>query len=160
MAGRAALRRDARTPHRGGFSLWSTDSGPTGLSSCSTRARQLRLEASRAWGQWLWHTGLGALRMWDLAGCCCCSVTSVVSDSVRPYGQQPSRLLWPQDFPGKNTGMGCNFLLPGSYRTRDQTRVPCLIHCTIREVLKQFFRCPNCSCKLTSASFGGDPSGV
>lgn len=72
VAGRAALRCGARTSHCGGFSLWSTDSGPTGLSSCSTRARQLRLEDSRVWDQWLWHTGLGALRMWDLAGCCCC----------------------------------------------------------------------------------------
>ena len=36
---------------------------------------------------------------------------SVVSDSVRPYGQQPTRLLCPQDSLGKNTGVGCHFLL-------------------------------------------------
>ena len=29
-----------------------------------------------------------------------------MSDSVPPHGQQPSRLLCPQDFPGKNTGVG------------------------------------------------------
>ena len=41
-----------------------------------------------------------------------CKVTSVVSDSVRPYGQQPTRLLLcPQDSLGKNTGVGCQFLL-------------------------------------------------
>ena len=40
-----------------------------------------------------------------------CQVASVVSDSVRPHGQQPTRLLHPWDSPGKNTGMGCHFLL-------------------------------------------------
>ena len=38
-------------------------------------------------------------------------VTSVVSDSVRPHGLQPTRLLCPWDSPGKNTGVGCHFLL-------------------------------------------------
>ena len=28
-----------------------------------------------------------------------------------PYGQQPTRLLHPQDSLGKNTGVGCHFLL-------------------------------------------------
>ena len=42
---------------------------------------------------------------------CCCYVASVVSDSVRPHRQQPIRLLHPWDSPGKNTGMGCHFLL-------------------------------------------------
>ena len=43
--------------------------------------------------------------------CCCCSVASVVSDSVRPYRRQPTRLPHPWDSPGKNTGVGCHFLL-------------------------------------------------
>ena len=38
-------------------------------------------------------------------------VTSVVSDSVRPHRLQPTRLLHPWDSPGKNTGVGCHFLL-------------------------------------------------
>ena len=42
---------------------------------------------------------------------CCCQITSVVSDSVRPHGLQPTRLLHPWDSPGKNTGVGCHFLL-------------------------------------------------
>ena len=37
---------------------------------------------------------------------------SVVSDSVRPQKQQPTRLLCPWDSPGKNTGVGSHFLLP------------------------------------------------
>ena len=44
--------------------------------------------------------------------CCCCSqVASVMSDSVRPHRQQPTRLPCPWDFPGKNAGVGCHFLL-------------------------------------------------
>ena len=38
-------------------------------------------------------------------------VTSVVSDSVRPHRQQPTGLPHPWDSPGKNTGVGCHFLL-------------------------------------------------
>ena len=34
-----------------------------------------------------------------------------VSDSVRPHRQQPTRLPLPWDSPGKNTGVGCHFLL-------------------------------------------------
>ena len=36
---------------------------------------------------------------------------SVMSDSSRPYGLQPTRLLHPWDFPGKSTGVGCHWLL-------------------------------------------------
>ena len=36
---------------------------------------------------------------------------SVVSDSVQPHKQQPTRLPRPWDSPGKNTGVGCHFLL-------------------------------------------------
>ena len=43
--------------------------------------------------------------------CCCCCVASVVFDSVRPHGRQPTRLPHPWDSPGKNTGVGCHSLL-------------------------------------------------
>ena len=43
--------------------------------------------------------------------CCCCQVASVMSDSVRPHTRQPTRLPRPWDSPGKNTGVGCHFLL-------------------------------------------------
>ena len=32
-------------------------------------------------------------------------------DSVRPHRRRPTRLLCPWDSPGKNTGVGCHFLL-------------------------------------------------
>ena len=35
----------------------------------------------------------------------------VVSDSVWPHRRQPTRLPCPWDSPGKNTGVGCHFLL-------------------------------------------------
>ena len=34
-----------------------------------------------------------------------------MSDSVRPHRRQPTSLPRPWDSPGKNTGMGCHFLL-------------------------------------------------
>ena len=34
-----------------------------------------------------------------------------MSDSVWPHRQQPTRLPRPWDFPGKNIGVGCHFLL-------------------------------------------------
>ena len=43
--------------------------------------------------------------------CYCCKVASVVSDSVQPHRRQPTRLPHPWDSPGKNTGVGCHFLL-------------------------------------------------
>ena len=36
---------------------------------------------------------------------------SVVSNSSRPHGLQPTRLLHPWDFPGKSSGVGCHCLL-------------------------------------------------
>ena len=39
---------------------------------------------------------------------CACSV---MSDFLWSYGLWPSRLLCPWDSPGKNTGVGCHFLL-------------------------------------------------
>ena len=34
-----------------------------------------------------------------------------MSDSVRPHRRQPTRLPHPWDSPGKNSGVGCHFLL-------------------------------------------------
>ena len=57
---------------------------------------------------------------------------SVVSDSLRPHGLYPAKLLYLWDSPGKNNAVGCHFLLQGisqtqgSPRPRDQTRVSCI----------------------------------
>ena len=46
---------------------------------------------------------------------CACSVTSVLSNSLWPYGLLPTRLLCSQDSSGKNTGVGCHALLQGIF---------------------------------------------
>ena len=43
---------------------------------------------------------------------CVCSVTQLCP-TLGPRGPQPARHLCPWDFPGKNTGVGCHFLLQG-----------------------------------------------
>ena len=47
--------------------------------------------------------------------CCCCytAVTKSCQTLLQPPGLKPTRLLCPWDFPGKNTGVGCHFLLQG-----------------------------------------------
>ena len=46
---------------------------------------------------------------------CMCISCSAVSNSLRPHGLQRARLLCPWDSPGKNTGVGCHFLLQGIF---------------------------------------------
>ena len=48
---------------------------------------------------------------------------SVVSDSLRPHGLWPARLLCPWDSPGKNTGVVAMPSSRGSSQPRDQTQV-------------------------------------
>ena len=43
---------------------------------------------------------------------------SVISDSLRPHELQPARLLYPRDFPDKNTRAGYQFLLQGIFLTQ------------------------------------------
>ena len=57
-----------------------------------------------------------------------------MSDSLWPHGWKTARLLCPWDFPGKNTGVGCHFLLQGIFLTRDWTHVSC-ISCICRWIL-------------------------
>ena len=59
-----------------------------------------------------------------------CSVTSVVSNSLRPYGLQPARLLCPWNSPGKNIGVGCHAPLQGIFPTQGSNpHLLCLLHC-------------------------------
>ena len=48
-------------------------------------------------------------------------------DSLGPCGLQPAMLLCPSDFPGKNIGVGCHFLLQGSSLTKGSKL--CLLNC-------------------------------
>ena len=53
--------------------------------------------------------------------------------SLQPHGLQTTRLLCPWHFPGKNTGMGCHFLLQGIFPTQGLNSG--LLHC--RQILYQ-----------------------
>ena len=59
--------------------------------------------------------------------CVCVCQSLVMSDSLRPHGLQPASLLCPWDFPGKNTGVSCHFLLQGIFPTTVSN--PRLLHC-------------------------------
>ena len=58
---------------------------------------------------------------------CVCVSRSVVSNSLRPHELQPTRLLCPWNSPGKNTGVGCHFLLQAIFPTQESNRG--LLHC-------------------------------
>ena len=52
---------------------------------------------------------------------------SVVSDSFRPCGLQPTRLLCPWNSPDRNTRVGCHSFLQGIFLTQGLN--PGLLHC-------------------------------
>ena len=54
---------------------------------------------------------------------------SVTSESLGSHGLWPTRLLHPWTFPGKSTGVGCNFLLQGIFPTQGLN--PGLLHCRL-----------------------------
>ena len=60
-------------------------------------------------------------------------MTSVVSNSLRPHGLYPARLLCPWNSLGKNTGMGSHSLLQGIFPTQGSN--PGLLNC------RQIFYC-------------------
>ena len=64
---------------------------------------------------------VGALAV-PLFVCCCCGLFAILCPTLlQPHGLWPSRLLCPWNFPDKNTGVGCHFLLQGSSQPRDWT---------------------------------------
>ena len=66
----------------------------------------------------------GSSLVWQSLCCCYCSV---MLDSVRPHRWQPNRLFCPWDSPGKNTGVGCHFLLQGTkVKNESQVAQSCL----------------------------------
>ena len=50
---------------------------------------------------------------------CVCVSRPVMSDSVRPHGVEPTRLLCPWNSPGKNTGVGSHSFLQGIFLTQE-----------------------------------------
>ena len=58
----------------------------------------------------------------------CSTLCDPVDYLVRLHGLllEPAKLLYPWNFPNKNTGVGCHFLLRGSSPSRDWTWVSCI----------------------------------
>ena len=91
------------------------DAGCAGSQRRHQRQKQVQLGAKRRralempWWWWCIH--------------------SVVSDSSQLHELQPTRLLCAWDFPGKNPGAGCHFLLQGTLPTQGSNPHPlCLLH--------------------------------
>ena len=57
---------------------------------------------------------------------CCCLIAKSCLSLLQPHGLQHTRLLCPWDFPGKNTGVSCHFLLQGVFLTQGLNL--CLLH--------------------------------
>ena len=70
-----------------------------------------------------WKNKIWYVHKMEYCHYCCCQVASVVSDSVRPHRRQPTRLCGPWDSPGKNTGVGCHFLLQ-CMKVKSESEVP------------------------------------
>ena len=99
------------------------------------------LENKAASRHWKLQMSLGNLS-WSLQGpstsdhswcvcvcarvCVCTCVCSVISNSLQPYGLQPTMLLCPWDSPGKNTGVDSHYLLQQTFLTYGSN--PCLLH--------------------------------
>ena len=62
----------------------------------------------------------------------CVLVAKLCPTLVIPW-TVPARLLCPWDSPGKNTGVGCHFLLQGIFPTQESN--PSLLHC--RQIIYQ-----------------------
>ena len=71
-------------------------------------------------------TCIGLKKQYTLPYYCCCLVSKSCLTLLRTHGLQPSRLLCPWDFPGKNTGVGCHCLLQGIFLTQGLNL--CLLH--------------------------------
>ena len=101
---------------------------------------------------------------------CCCSVTKSYPTLLQPYELQSARPLHPWNFPGKNTGVSCHFLLQRLFPT--QALNPWLSHqifylLTLQQhsLSKSGMKCSflgSCSCLFTeilvSICFPGDSS--
>ena len=66
----------------------------------------------------------------------CMHVCSVMSDYLWHHGLQPTRLLCPWNFPGKNTGLGCHFLPQGIFPIQGSNpSLLCLLHWQVDSLL-------------------------
>ena len=82
------------------------------LSIQLSRAADINLQAD-----WHWWT-LAYPQIYQFLCILSFVVQSLCPTLLRPHGLQPTNLLCPWDFPGKNTRVGCHFLLQGILLTQ------------------------------------------
>ena len=70
-------------------------------------------------------TTMAPTATWHAHVCFACVLSRFSHVYLRPHGPQRTRLLCPQDSPGKNTGVGCHVILQGIFPTQGQN--PCLL---------------------------------
>ena len=66
--------------------------------------------------------------------CLWCGLTAKSCWTLRPHGLLPTSLNCSWDFPGKNTGVACHFLLQELFPPRDRICISC-ISCIGRQIL-------------------------
>ena len=104
---REGRRRKKKEGERKPKKSWEEQS-PTAEPHLPPRICQGPKHSGALWWWWWW---------WRFS-------LEVLSDSLRSHG------LYPWDFPGKNTGVGCHFLLQGSSQVKDRTCIAgSLLHC-------------------------------
>ena len=88
-----------------------------------------------SWGSHEPLLGFDRLLEWctELNAYFCLLVCSVMSDSLQPHRLEPTRLLCPWNSPGKNTGVGCHFLLQRIFLTQGSN--PSLLHWQVDSLL-------------------------
>ena len=86
------------------------------------------LHFTRGGGRWHWHPSLRRIRNNQrtpgsgcvlVVSCMCLHARSVMSNSLQPRGWNPPGPSVHGDSPGKNTGVGCHFLLQGIFLTHE-----------------------------------------
>ena len=73
--------------------------------------------------------------------CVCVHVCSVASDSLQHHRLQPTRFLCPCDSSGKNTRVGCHFLLQGIFPTQGSN--PRILYWLTDSLLLSHLRSPH-----------------
>ena len=71
---------------------------------------------------------------WYFWICYCCLVAKLCPTLLQHLGLLPASLLCSWDFPGKNTGLGCYFLLQGIFPAQGSNL--CFLHC--RQILNSW----------------------
>ena len=127
-------------PPLGLYSRWNSPGQNTGVGSLflqgifPTQGLNPGIPHSRWILYHLSHKGSPYICVWVcVCGCVCVRGLVAKAGLTLVTGLQPSRLLCSWDFPGKNTGVGCHFLLQGIFPTQEANSG--LLHC--RQILYQ-----------------------